>query len=330
MLTDVPGVRVGHWAHDAGDTGCTVVTFPDGTVASGEVRGGAPATRDFDLLEPGRLVSRIDALVLTGGSAFGLAAADGVVRWCEEQGRGFPTGFGNVPIVVALALFDLDVGDPSVRPTAESGYAAARAATGPGSGPTAGGEPGDRTRAAALGRVGAGAGATVGEGVPGAGSRPAGLVTASAAVGHLRVATLVAVNASGLPGGDPATIALDPSLGRRPGWTTEPWAAGAATGPAVSHGAVAGGGPATGPAVGGNTVIGVVATNARLDKAACHTVAQGAHDGLARAVFPPHTRTDGDAFVAASVPTDPPVEAPVDAVRALAVHVVAAAILTLA
>jgi L-aminopeptidase/D-esterase-like protein len=299
VLTDVEGVRVGHWADPVAGTGCTVVLLPEGTVASGEVRGGAPATREFALLEPGRLVSRIDALVLTGGSAFGLAAADGVVRWCEEQGRGFATGYGKVPIVVALALFDLDVGDPTVRPTAADGHAAALDAAGPLPEGPAG--SGDGTRAAALGRVGAGTGATVGEGVPGAGSRPAGLVTAVASVGDLRVATLVAVNASGLPGGDPATIALDPSLGRQPGWTAA-----------------------------GNTVIGVVATNARLDKAGCHTVAQGAHDGLARAVFPPHTRTDGDAFVAASVPAEPPVEAPVDAVRALAAHVVATAILTLA
>src|SRR5262245_66546278 len=102
VLTEVPGVRVGHWSHDDARTGCTVVLFPEGTVASGEVRGGAPATRETDLLAPTRLVSRIDAVLLTGGSAFGLAAADGVMRFCEERGMGVPTPGGAVPIVVGL------------------------------------------------------------------------------------------------------------------------------------------------------------------------------------------------------------------------------------
>ena len=100
MITDVPGVRVGHWTDAQARTGCTVVLFPEGTVASGEVRGGAPATREFELLDPSRTVARIDAVVLTGGSAFGLAAADGVMRFCEERGMGFPTAGGPVPIVV--------------------------------------------------------------------------------------------------------------------------------------------------------------------------------------------------------------------------------------
>ncbi|MBO0714936.1 MAG: P1 family peptidase, partial [Acidimicrobiales bacterium] len=146
MITDVPGVLVGHWTDPVGRTGCTVVLLPEGTVASGEVRGGAPGTREWDLLHPGRLVSQVDAVVLCGGSAFGLAACDGVVRWCEEHGRGFPTPVGPVPIVVGAVLFDLGVGDPKARPGPDAGYAACATAA-------AGG--------VATGRVGAGTGATV-------------------------------------------------------------------------------------------------------------------------------------------------------------------------
>jgi L-aminopeptidase/D-esterase-like protein len=317
-ITDVAGLRVGHWTDKRAATGCTVVLFPDGTVASAEVRGGAPASRELELLDPGRTVARVDALVLTGGSAFGLAAADGVMRYCEEAGRGAVTPAGRVPIVVALALFDLAVGDGSVRPGADAGYAACQAAT---DGPVA------------LGLVGAGTGATVGpaggtpgehrpsgtyggEGPPGGTSgaapggpqpggtpgerRPGGIVSGSASVGELRVATLVVVNAAGTPGGSDEA-ALQPAAG-----------------------------PPDGRAAWGlRTTIGLVATNARLDKLGCRIVAEGAHDGLARAVFPPHTRYDGDAFVVASVGGGT-VDADVDAVRALAVHLVARSVGSLA
>jgi L-aminopeptidase/D-esterase-like protein len=309
-LTDVPGVRVGHWTDAAAATGCTVVLLPDGTVASGEVRGGAPATREVALLDPTRSVTRLDALVLTGGSAFGLASADGVLRFCEERGMGFPTPAGPVPIVVALGLYDLTVGDPTVRPGPEEGRHACAAAT---AGPVA------------TGPVGAGAGATVsvlpargrpdapdGEdaraGGPdpapsGAGRRPGGLVAAGVRVDDLVVATLVAVNAAGVPG---APDAVAPELARR--------ARGARRPGAHLEGF-------------GNTTIGLVATNATLDKVSCHLVAQGAHDGLARSVFPAHARSDGDAFVAAAVGG---VTADVDVVRSLAVHVVSRAVGTLA
>lgn len=281
MITDVPGLRVGHWTDARAATGCTVVLFPEGTVASGEVRGGAPATREVALLDPTRAVTRIDALLLTGGSAFGLAAADGVVRFCEERGVGFPTAWGVVPIVVGLGLFDLMVGDPTVRPGPAEGYAACVAGT---SGPVE------------LGTVGAGTGATVaaGPGAREAGSRrPAGLVTASERVDDLVVAALVAVNAGGTPGADDvdALAIAAAGLGGPPGLV--------------------------------NTTVGLVATNASLDKVGCHLVAQSAHDGLARAVFPAHTRSDGDAFVAAAVGG---VDAEVDVVRNLAVHVVSRAI----
>jgi L-aminopeptidase/D-esterase-like protein len=288
-VTAVPGVRVGHWTDAGAATGCTVVLFPEGTVASAEVRGGAPASRELALLEPGRTVLRIDALVLTGGSAFGLAAADGVMRFCEERGMGFVTPAGPVPIVPALALFDLMVGDPAVRPGPDAGYAACVAAHG--------GEPD-------VGRVGAGAGATVMGPGPDLARVPGGLASTGVAVGDLVVAALVAVNAAGRPGGD-SSLAVD--LARR-------------AADAAASAAPAGDGEGGGLT---NTVIGLVATNARLDKVACHRVAQGAHDGLARAVFPPHTRADGDAFVAAATG---PVAADADVVRALAAHVVATAI----
>ncbi|HEX6166252.1 MAG TPA: P1 family peptidase [Acidimicrobiales bacterium] len=312
MITDVAGLRVGHWTDPVAATGCTVVLFPEGTVASGEVRGGAPATRETALLDPTRTVSRLDALVLTGGSAFGLAAADGAVRFCEERGMGFATPAGPVPIVVALGLYDLMVGDPAVRPGPDEGYAACVAAS---AGPVE------------VGRVGAGTGATVGTlatapgaappdaaappGAAGARRRAGGLVTAAARAGDLVVAALVAVNAAGAPGaGDAAALDAVPSRGAA---LAGP-AAGRAGTPAGEHGVT-------------NTTVGLVATNARLDKVACHLAAQGAHDGLARAVFPAHTRVDGDAFVAAAVGG---VAADVDVVRNLAVHVVARAVGSLA
>jgi L-aminopeptidase/D-esterase-like protein len=287
MVTDVAGVRVGHWTDPEARTGCTVVLFPDGTVASGDVRGGAPATRELELLDPRRTVSRIDAVLLTGGSAFGLAAADGAMRFCEERGMGFATPAGPVPIVVALALFDLGVGDPAARPGPDEGYAACVAAT---DGPVE------------LGLIGAGAGATVAKLGRARDRRPGGLVSAGAEGGGLRVAALVAVNASGTPGADDR-MALELAGARD-----------------VAEARVTGTGFV-------NTTIGVVATNARLDKMACHLVAQGGHDGLARSLFPAHTRADGDAFVAAATGE---VEADVDVVRALAVHVVAEAVRSLA
>ena len=274
MITDVAGVRVGHWTDEVARTGCTVVLFPAGTVASGEVRGGAPGTREWDLLAPERLVDRVDAAVLSGGSAFGLAAADGVVRWCEERGLGFPTPAGPVPIVVAAVLFDLLVGAASVRPDAAAGYAACVAATG-GEVPT--------------GRVGAGTGATVRTWRGPKGIRPGGVGTASARHGEVVVGAVLAVNAFGDVVGD--GVAREPAprldLSRAP--------------------------------AGQNTTIGVVATNAALDKVGCLLVAQSGHDGLARAVDPVHTTVDGDALVAAATGGVP---ARLEEVRLLAARVV--------
>ena len=277
MITEVPGVRVGHWTDPVARTGCTVVLLPAGTVASGEVRGGAPATREWDLLEPERRVGRIDAVVLSGGSAFGLASADGVMRFCEERGMGHPTAAGPVPIVVGASLFDLMVGDGRVRPGPEEGYAACVAAT-DGEFPT--------------GAVGAGAGATVGmwRGPERAGG--GGVGSASVREGDAVVGALVAVNAYG------SVLA--------PGEEAQPVAV-----------------PEPSPAFAGNTTIGVVATNVALDKAACLWVAQGAHDGLARALAPAHTTYDGDAVVAVSTGQ---ATAAVDTVRSLAAWCVVQAV----
>ena len=284
-LTDVPDVAVGHWSDPVARTGCTVVVLPEGTVASAEVRGGAPASRELALCEPTRTVGSIDALVLTGGSAFGLAAADGVMGHLETVGRGFPTPAGRVPIVPALALFDLDVGDATVRPDAAAGLAAARAA---------------RSDGHEIGLVGAGTGCTIDHWPDAERTRPGGLVAASAHLGAAVVAALIAVNAAGTVGAD-ATYGL---------------------------------GDAPHPLLGTNTTIGVVVTSASLDKVGCHLLAQSAHDGLARAIFPAHTRFDGDAFVAcatggSSDAPDGQADPGIDALRAATCAVVERAIRTL-
>ena len=261
----IAGVRVGHWSAPEARTGCTVVLLPEGTTASGEVRGGAPATRELALLEPTRLVDRLDAVVLTGGSAFGLACADGVMDWLEQQGAGFPTPAGAVPIVVGLWLYDLAVGDPAVRPGPAEGRAACLAAT----------------EVWAGGAVGAGTGATVAKwrGEPRAG----GIGVAAAVDGDVTVAAIMAVNAYGEPGGEAFGFPNRPS------------------------------------GLGTNTTVGVVVTDAHLTKAQCLVVAQGGHDGMARALWPPHCTVDGDAVVAAATGR---MEAPLDLVRALAVRAV--------
>ena len=282
-ITEIPGVRVGHWTDDVGCTGCTAVLFPDGTVASGEVRGGAPATRDWELLAPEKLVTRIDAVVLAGGSAFGLAACDGVMRFCEERGMGFPTAAGPVPIVVGAALFDLLTGDGAARPSAESGYAACVAA---GAGDVA------------VGRVGAGTGATVAKWRGREHARPGGLGSAVVHHGDLLVGALLALNAYGdrlPPDGRPPVDDL--------GTTT------------VS--------PFADDDLAASTTIGVIVTNATIDKLGCLLVARAGHDGLGRTLWPVHTSADGDALVAAAVGG---ADAAADVVAALANEAVALAV----
>jgi L-aminopeptidase/D-esterase-like protein len=279
----IAGVRVGHWTDQESQTGCTVVELPPGTVASYEARGGAPASREVELLHPGKTVSAVDAVLLTGGSAFGLAAADGVMRYYEQNGRGVPTPAGRVPIVPALAVFDLAAGDNAVRPTAEHGYLAAQATS---------------QAQVISGRVGAGAGAYVGHWRGPTGRRPAGLASHVARLGDLVVSVLCVVNAFGdiEPGDDSAGLGAIETLAALP----------SGFGDGRTH-----------------TTIGVVCTNARLDKTGCQVVAQGAHDGLSRAITPPHTRFDGDAFIAAATGE---ADAQVDVVRFLALTAVRRAI----
>ncbi|TCP46754.1 L-aminopeptidase/D-esterase-like protein [Tamaricihabitans halophyticus] len=274
-ITDVPGIRVGHYERlgDGWASGTTVVLAGDGTVGAVDSRGGAPGTRETDLLVPENLVRQVHAVCLSGGSAYGLAAADGVLRWLAERSVGLPVGqqpHEVVPIVPAAVLFDLPVGDWGNRPDADFGYAACAAA---GDGPVA------------EGCVGAGAGARVG-------SLKGGLGTASVRVDEFTVGALAAVNAAG--------EAVDLSTGR-------PYAAdaelagefGVAKWPAA---------PAQGLPNGGtelNTTIGVLAVDARLDKAECRRLAVAAQDGLARAVRPAHTMFDGDTVFALATGRQP-------------------------
>ncbi len=254
----IAGLRIGHWTGDG--TGVTVLLPPDGTVGSGEVRGGAPASREVALLEPGRTVSRVDAVVLSGGSAFGLSTADGVMRFLAERGQGFPTAGGPVPIVPAACVFDLV--ESGMVPGVEQGYAAAAAAVGD---------------ATATGRVGAGRGATVGKWRGRGYAVSGGFGAATSAVGDAHVVAFSVVNAVG------DVIAADGTVVA--GSTAAPDA------PAF---------PVDAPFEerGANTTLVVVVTDAMCDKAACSLLAQSAHDGLARALHPAHTRFDGDLTIA--------------------------------
>ncbi|MCL6580909.1 MAG: P1 family peptidase [Firmicutes bacterium] len=293
-LLDVPDLAVGHAQDLEALTGCTVVLCPEGAVAGVDVRGSAPGTRETDLLDPSNLVDRVHAVVLAGGSAFGLDAATGVMRWLEERGYGFDTGVARVPIVPAAVLFDLALGRADVRPDAAMGYAACENAV----------------RAPAplpQGNVGAGTGASAGKLLgPGLATKT-GLGSAGLkASGGLVVGALVAVNAFG--------DVRDPDTGCILAGTRRPVGSGfldtaAAMGSLVARGALAfaerGGrkekGPrGRGPRAGCNTTIGVVATNAELTKAQARKVAQMAHDGWARTITPVHTMFDGDTIFALS------------------------------
>jgi L-aminopeptidase/D-esterase-like protein len=262
-LTDVPGLAVGHADDPVGLTGCTVILCGEGSTAGGLVRGFAPGTRETALLQPGMLVEQVHAVLLTGGSAFGLAAADGVMRYLEEQGIGYGMGTIRVPIVPGAVLFDLAVGNAAARPDASMGYAAAQAAT---------------TAETRQGNVGAGMGASVGKLLGMEHAMKGGLGMASLRRGELMVGALVAVNAIGNIH-DPEEGTLLAGTRRRDG-----------TG---FHEVLADQEGVTEPATG-NTVIGVIATNARLDVAAANRLAAAGHDGLARAIRPAHTLYDGD------------------------------------
>ncbi|TQJ60202.1 L-aminopeptidase/D-esterase-like protein [Arthrobacter sp. SLBN-83] len=286
-IADVPEIRVGHVQKDGGGwlTGVTVVLPPPGTVGSVDVQGGGPATHETDALDPTTLVSRVDAVVLTGGSAYGLASVAGAQRWCEESSRGFAVPGAVVPIVPAAAIFDLGRGgDFSARPTPDMGYAAAAAAA-------AQKEGHDVER----GNVGAGTGALIGRGQYKGGVGTASITLENGVV----VGAIAVVNALGLPFGttaqltEPGSVRLSrghdggvptPSL-RGEGAGGEERAStprASADGSEASHGAPL------------NTTLVVVATNAVLDVAECKRTASASHAGIARALNPSHTLADGD------------------------------------
>jgi L-aminopeptidase/D-esterase-like protein len=271
-LTEVAGVKVGHHTLRERPTGCTAILVEAGATAAVDVRGGAPGTRETDLLDPVNVVQQVHAIVLSGGSAFGLDAATGVVRYLEEKGVGFDVRVAKVPIVPAAILFDLGIGDAKIRPTAECGYAAAQSAS---SGPVA------------EGNVGVGAGATVGKMGAQNRSMKAGLGSAALTLPDgLVVAALVAVNAVG--------DVIDPATGRViAGRRTEDGKRLADLRVLLRSGQVT-----TSPRPAENTTIGVVATNATLTKTQALKVAQMAHDGFARAISPVHTPSDGDTIFA--------------------------------
>jgi L-aminopeptidase/D-esterase-like protein len=298
-LTAVPGVAVGHYTLMERPTGCTVVLAEAGAVAGVDVRGSAPGTRETDLLNPVNTVTQVHAIVLAGGSAFGLDAASGVMRYLDEKNVGFKVGPINVPIVPAAILFDLSVGgNPKVRPTAECGYRAAQSAS---------------RDPVAEGNVGAGAGATVGKSAGAERAMKGGLGSAAIELPDgTRVAAIVAVNAVG--------DVVDPATGKVVAGVRTPDGKGLADARVLLRRGVLRPSP-----IGANTTIGVVATNAVLTKSQATKVAQLAHDGLARAIAPAHTPADGDTIfvLATGVRTG---NADVGTIGALAADVMAEAI----
>ncbi|MGF9905138.1 P1 family peptidase [Brevibacillus porteri] len=295
-IVDVPGVCVGHAQNEETLTGCSVIMLEKPSVCGVDVRGSAPGTRETDLLDPVNLVSVVHAICLSGGSAYGLDAATGVMQYLEEQGIGLDVGYGVVPIVPAAVLFDLAVGDYRVRPDRQMGYEAAQAAS---------------RETVAQGNVGAGTGASVGKLNGFGNAMKSGLGTASVTLPNgLVIGAIVAVNAVGHvvdpqsgtiiagPRDEQGTIRDSMEIMRQQAFAPIP--------------------PGT------NTTIAVVASNARLSKAEANKVAQMAHDGLARTIRPIHTMYDGDTIFAVATGE---VETSVDLVGALSADVLAEAVI---
>jgi L-aminopeptidase/D-esterase-like protein len=281
------GFRVGHWTHPEAQTGCTVVLPPRGNVASCDIRGSSPGERELASLHLERRLTEVHGILLTGGSAFGLAAADGVMSWLERKRIGHRTTAGVVPIVPAAVIFDLKSDDPSVRPTAEAGWAACETAT----------------EAVETGRVGAGAGATVGKWAGREFLAPGGLGIAAAESGSLRVAALAVANAVGdVVAADGAVLAgtsnPEPRY-KRPG------------------------SPEVLPA---NTVLALVVTEGALDKREVRFIAARGSDGITTSIRPAHTRYDGDVVFAVAAPGVRPDEGDIDVLGHLATEAVAGAV----
>ena len=310
-LTMIEGIKVGHAQDAEALTGCTVVLCEDGAVGGIDQRGGAPGTRETDALQPVHLVEKVHAIMLSGGSAFGLDAASGAVRYLEEQGAGFNVGVAKVPIVPAAILFDLALGSAEVRPDAEMGYAACQNAT---------------REAPAQGNVGAGTGATVGKILGMGQAMKAGIGNAGAEIsGGVKVAALIAVNAFGdvIHPDTGEIVAGVRSLKKGPvkigqGDTF-------ANTLEVMKGLA--GRTILEFAQRGNTVIGVVATNAKFGKEECTKLAQMAMNGLARSLRPINTMLDGDTLFSLATGKK---KADVNVVGAVAAEVVAQAVLNAA
>ena len=290
MKLPIEEIKIGHWTDTEARTGCTVIRFPKGVVASGEVRGGAPATREFELLSPERTVESIDAVVISGGSAFGLASTIGVVEFLEELDVGFRTPQGSVPIVVGMSLYDLGVGDSSIRP-------------GPNEGRIACLDGESNKKEIPTGRVGAGAGASTGNWRGKENLSNGGIGIASAEVEGVIVCSLFAVNAAGdVVNEEISESFIKDSFGlsemEESAKTTELM----------------------------NTTLGVVMTNLSLTKTECFLLSQSSHDGIARSIFPAHTRMDGDAVVAVSTKKLDADSRKFDIARALSVFVTERAI----
>lgn len=296
-LTDVPGLKVGHWTNLEAATGCTVILCPEGGAVAGvDVRGSAPGTRENQLLNPVNFVQKVHAILLSGGSAYGLAAADGVMRWLEERGLGLDVGVAKVPLVPAAVIFDLGTGSAKTRPTAESGYAACEAAN---------------AEAVPQGNVGAGTGATIGKILGFNHATKGGLGSASRRLGSgLVIAALAVVN--------PFGEVIDPKTNELVSGIRNPLGVGFV--PAIQTMETIFGQTWSGLS---NTTLGIIATNAALTKAEATKVAQMGHDGLARAIRPIHTMFDGDTVYALSTGSQ---KADVNLIGALGAEVLADAV----
>lgn len=270
-IARVQGIQVGHFTDPRRPTGCSVVLCPQGAVGGVDVRGAAPGTRETDLLDPSHLVQQVHGITLSGGSAWGLDAASGTVRWLEDQGAGLDIGVGRIPLVPAAVLFDVMLGDMRIRPDAAAGYAACQAAS---------------HERPAEGSVGAGAGAVVGKIFGHARAMKGGIGTASFTVDGVTVGALVACNALG--------DVYHPHTGQL--------LAGARTADGQqllgARDALLRGEAPSAILAGSNTTLGVVATDAQITKPQAQRLATVAHDGLARAINPVHTMSDGDTLFA--------------------------------
>ena len=289
------GFAVGHWEDPEGTTGCTVILCPERTVGGCDVRGSSPGSRELALLESEKTMQEVHGVLLAGGSAFGLAAADGVMRYLEEKGRGYSTPWGKIPIVPAAVIYDLNIGSSLVRPTAEAGYSASLAASP---------EPSSQ------GSVGAGMGATVGKWAGVAGRMRGGLGIATARLEALHVSALVVVNAVGdVLDASGSVLAGARSSGG--GWSADedPLRRVRLARPPLTDMT--------------NTTLAVLATNARLSKVDANRLAQRGHDGMARSIKPVHTSYDGDIVFGLAAGG---VDAPFDVVAELGADAAAEAI----